>query len=99
MSDTNAAPRSATNRLDAVLVILALIILGGAMLVLAFVHVPQENLPILASLASGILGTVIGSYVGFRWGASDASKRPPAAPQAVAVAVSEPAPDATAASA
>lgn len=70
-----AVPRDTINLLDAILVTGVLLILAGVLAVLAFLQVPQANLAIMASLASGMMGTVIGGYAGYRWGASDALKR------------------------
>ena len=67
--------RDTINLLDAILVTGVLLILAGVLAVLAFLQVPQANLAIMASLASGLMGTVIGGYAGYRWGASDALKR------------------------
>jgi len=67
--------RDPINKLDAVLVIGVLLIIGGVCWVLAYRDVPQANLAILASIVSGLMGAVIGGYAGYRWGASDALKR------------------------
>lgn len=68
-------PRDTASFLDTALVMTCLLILAGVVAILAFVRVPQENLPILAGLASGIFGSVITGYIGFRWGASIAAKK------------------------
>lgn len=75
--------RSMIDHLDAALLAASVILLAFVIWVLSFVHVPQENLPILASLASGIFGSVISGYIGFRWGASEAAKVKPQAPGTV----------------
>lgn len=54
--------------LDAILLVACLFMMTGVGTALVFVKVPQENLPILAGLASGIVGSVITAYVGARWG-------------------------------
>lgn len=69
--------------LDAIVVsacLLDLTLVGAA---LVFVTIPQENLPILAGLASGVIGGALGAYVGARWG----NQKPKAedAPQPVTV--------------
>ena len=53
--------------LDAIVVCAALVLLalGGA--TLAFVKIPGDALPILASLITGVLG-ILTAYVGARWG-------------------------------
>ena len=45
-----------TSALDAMVVMTCLLILAGVVAILGFIKVPQENLPILAGLASGIFG-------------------------------------------
>ncbi|MFN3858096.1 MAG: hypothetical protein ACK4RV_10120 [Caulobacter sp.] len=54
--------------LDAIVVVACLIIMAGVMAALTFIKIPQENLPILAGLASGTFGAALGAYVGARWG-------------------------------
>lgn len=53
--------------LDAIVVVAGLVLVGlfGASLV--FQTVPEANLPILASLGTGVLGILI-TYVNARWG-------------------------------
>ncbi len=62
--------RTDSERLDAVVVILALLIVGGVAAALVFARIPDNQLAVLASIASGILGTVVGSYAGYRWATS-----------------------------
>ena len=66
-----------TSALDAMVVMTCLLILAGVVAILGFIKVPQENLPILAGLASGIFGAVIAGYIGFRWGATATSNKKP----------------------
>lgn len=80
MSEPNTPPTGESHFLDNVLVIGAVLIIAGVMAGLFLDHVPQENLPIISGLAGTLMGTVIGGYAGFRWGASAARK--PAAPPA-----------------
>ncbi|ESQ82406.1 hypothetical protein AEAC466_17435 [Asticcacaulis sp. AC466] len=56
--------------LDAIVVIGAMLIIGGGVGSLIFFDPPQNNLPIIASLLGTLLGTIVGGYAGFRWGAS-----------------------------
>lgn len=56
--------------LDAAVVLFALTILAGISAALVFKTIPENQLAILASIASGILGTVVGAYAGFRWATS-----------------------------
>lgn len=58
------------DRLDSVVVLFALGIIAFIAGALVFARVPDNQLAILASIASGILGTVIGAYAGFRWATS-----------------------------
>jgi hypothetical protein len=61
--------------LDAIVVIASLTIIGGSVAGLMFQSIPQNNLPIIASLLGTLLGTIVGGYAGFRWGSSIASKQ------------------------
>ncbi|NQE62975.1 hypothetical protein [Caulobacter sp. RHG1] len=54
--------------LDAIVVVASLLIMGFVMWALAFLTIPQANLPILAALSSGTFGAALGAYVGARWG-------------------------------
>lgn len=56
--------------LDASVVLFALTILAGISAALVFKTIPENQLAILASIASGILGTVVGAYAGYRWATS-----------------------------
>jgi|GEM_PF-6755260 len=56
--------------LDASVVLFALTILAGISAALVFTTIPENQLAILASIASGILGTVVGAYAGYRWATS-----------------------------
>jgi uncharacterized membrane protein YeaQ/YmgE (transglycosylase-associated protein family) len=78
-SGTPAYTRDPVNTLDAIVVVGALLIIGGAVAALVFANIPKDNLAILASIVAGLAGTVIGGYAGYRWGASEALKRAQAA--------------------
>lgn len=54
--------------LDAIVVVASLFIMAFVMWALAFLTIPQANLPILAALSSGTFGAALGAYVGARWG-------------------------------
>lgn len=69
MNNTN------TSTLDSALVLVTLLLLGGGLAALAFVNIPDKNLPIFASLLTGLVGSVIGAYAGFRWGSSVTAKK------------------------
>jgi len=64
--------------LDAIVVVASLTIMGFVMWALAFLTIPQANLPILAALSSGTFGAALGAYVGARWG----NKKPTSEPEA-----------------
>lgn len=81
--------------LDAVVVLFVLSIVAFIAWALVFRTVPDNQLAILASIASGLTGTVVGAYAGFRWATSKqasetiadlASRTPPSGqPQEVVV--------------
>jgi hypothetical protein len=60
--------------LDAALVLAALILVGAGMGVLAFVAVPDKNLPVFTAGFTAIIG-ILTTYAGFRWGSSVTAKR------------------------
>ena len=62
--------------LDAIVVVAALIIIGGGVAGLMILNVPSDNLPIVAGLLGTMLGTILGGYAGFRWGASTTRNEP-----------------------
>lgn len=61
--------------LDAIVVIAAVVIIGGSIAALMVLKVPSEQLPIVASLLGTLLGTIVGGYAGFRWGSNLANKQ------------------------
>ena len=63
-------PKRDYQTLDAIVVVGAMLIVGGGIAGLMFVTVPGENLAVVAGLLGGLSGTVVGGYVGFRFGAS-----------------------------
>lgn len=60
--------------LDAITVTACLLMLAGVFAALVYLPIPQPNLPILASLASGTAGTFVGLYAGARWGNKKAAE-------------------------
>lgn len=73
---TTAPTANQANFLDTVLVLGGMVLIGGVLLGL-FINkdIGTANLPIIAGLAGTLLGTVIGGYAAYRWGASDAMKK------------------------
>lgn len=68
--------QASTSLLDFILVIGALLLVGGGLYGLFMVpNISDKNLPIIASLLAFISGSILGAYAGYRWGASDAMKR------------------------
>lgn len=61
-------PRRDYRTLDAIVVVGCIVLLGAIAAALVFIDIPQPNLPILASLASGTFGLTLGLYAGARWG-------------------------------
>lgn len=76
--------------LDAIVVIAALLIVGGGIAGLIFFTVPGENLAVVSGLLGTIAGTLLGGYAGFRWGATARDSRP--APVLVKNTTDEPIP-------
>lgn len=64
--------------LDAIVVIASLFIMAFVMWALAYLTIPQANLPILAALSSGTFGAALGAYVGARWGNKKPTTEEPA---------------------
>lgn len=64
--------------LDAIVVIAALLIVGGGIAGLIFFVVPGENLAVVSGLLGTIAGTLLGGYAGFRWGATARDTKAPA---------------------
>ena len=75
---TEAKP-DAPHFLDVALVLGVLLIVAGVFAGLVMTDIPDKNLPILAGSLGVLIGTVLGGYAGFRWGASQQHAKPPAA--------------------
>ena len=63
----------ATDRLDALVILGLLVMLGFVLWSLVFVGIPKDNMTLFASLSSGTVGLGIGSYLGYRFGSSKGS--------------------------
>lgn len=68
-------PSPDANGLDAALVLGAMLIIGGGLAMLGLHDIPDKNLPIFASILTGLVTGILGSYAGFRWGSSVTAKR------------------------
>ncbi len=68
-------PPTNTATLDAAVVVLTLLIVGGGLAALAVLNIPDKNLPIFASILTGLMSLVVGGYAGFRWGSSVTAKK------------------------
>lgn len=60
-------PRRDYRTLDAIVVCAGLALVGAVGWALVFRAIPEANLPILASLGTGVLGIIV-TYVNARWG-------------------------------
>lgn len=83
---TERLPRRDYRTLDAIVVIGGILLVGGGGVALIFVEIPGPNLPILASLITGVLGILL-AYTGARWG----NKKPTTDEEAGSVTVIPPA--------
>ena len=60
--------------LDAIVIVACLLMVAFAGSALVFVEIPQNNLPVLASIATGVLGLPL-AYGAFRWGNNVGAKK------------------------
>jgi hypothetical protein len=75
MADTPPVVQGVDNStLDALVVFAALFLAGVSMGALAFVTIPDKQLPIFAGALVTLLG-LLTTYAGFRWGSSVTAKR------------------------
>lgn len=63
-------PKRNYETLDAIVVVGAMVIVGGGIAGLMILTVPGENLAVVSGLLGGLSGTILGGYIGFRFGAS-----------------------------
>lgn len=64
----------AEGKLDAAIVLLLMLESIFILVMLAYVKVPNENLPIFASLATAFVATPLAAYFGYKYGSSQSSK-------------------------
>ena len=70
-----ASPPHKDSFIDIVLVLALVTWVTGGGLILAFVSIPDKNMPIFAAMFSGgVLGT-LGTLVGYRWGNAISSEK------------------------
>lgn len=63
------------SRLDAAVVLVIILVLTGGLAVLATHDIPDKQLPIFASILTGMQTGILGAWAGFRWGSSVTAKR------------------------
>jgi len=68
-------PSTTTSALDGIAVVLTLLVIAGGLAALAVLPIPDKNLPIFASVLTGLMGLVIGAWSGFRFGSSVTAKK------------------------
>lgn len=68
------ATKSVESPLDAAIILLLIMLGAGTLTILAFVTIPDKNLPIFSAFGAALITGPIGAYVGFRWGSSKGSQ-------------------------
>lgn len=82
-------PMRPDSYVDVLLASAIVVWVSGIILVLSFVTIPKDNMPLFAALASGgVLGT-LGTLIGYRWGGSKASDQKTDTISAIAVKAAE----------
>ena len=61
------------NRLDALVIVGLLFMVGSALFVLAFVNIPDKNQSLFAAIVGGVIGSGLTAYVQNPWGSSKGS--------------------------
>lgn len=56
--------------LDAAVVLFAMAIIAFIVGALMFKTIPDNQLAVVSALGSGLMGTILGAYAGFRWATS-----------------------------
>lgn len=54
--------------------LLLMALLAAVLGLLAFVKIPDDNVQLFTALASGVLGSGAGTFIGFKWGSSKSSQ-------------------------
>lgn len=63
-----------TDQLDAAVIIILLFTLVGVLIALVFIPIPKDNVELFSALASGVIGSGVSGYLGYRFGSSRASQ-------------------------
>lgn len=80
MTDTppiTPAPKPTPDRVTAILDVIVvaglLLLIGGILVALAFVNIPEKNETLFAALGGGVIGSGLTAYINYRWGSSRSS--------------------------
>ena len=63
-----------SDRLDALVIMALLSLLGFALWALVFVNIPEKNETLFAAVVGTVLGGGLGAYIQYRWGSSKGSQ-------------------------
>lgn len=61
------------SRLDALVIVALIFLLGSALYILAFVSIPDKNSSLFAAIVGGVIGSGLTAYIQNRWGSSKGS--------------------------
>lgn len=59
-----------SDQLDAAVIIILLFTLVGVLIALVFIPIPKDNVELFSALASGVIGSGVSGYLGYRFGSS-----------------------------
>ena len=62
-----------TSRLDQLVIVALLFLLGSALFILAFVDIPDKNSSLFSAIIGGVIGSGLTAYIQNRWGSSKGS--------------------------
>lgn len=82
-------PTRPVEMIDYILVVSGVVTLPAIILILAFVPIPDKNLPLFASAVSFVLGVLLGTIINNRFGASKGGGQTTDALSAIALKASE----------